>query len=36
MLDIEEGTCCDQHWALHVSDELLNSTRETKFTVSVN
>lgn len=28
-MGIKEGTCCDQHWVLYVSDESLNSTPET-------
>ena len=33
---IKEGTYCDEHWVLHISDELLNSTPETKITLYVN
>ena len=31
VIGIQEGTC-DEHWVLYVSDELLNSTLETKLT----
>ena len=27
-MGIKEGTCCDEHWVLYVSDESLNSTPE--------
>ena len=33
---IKEGTCCDEHWALDVTDESLNSTPETNITLRVN
>ena len=29
VMGIKEGTCCDEHWMLYVSDESLNSTPET-------
>ena len=29
VLCIKEGTCCDEHWVLNVSDESWNSTPET-------
>ena len=32
---IKEGTC-DEHWVFYVSDESLNPTPETNFTVYVN
>ena len=35
VMDIKEGTC-DEHWVLHVSDESINSTSETVFTIYVN
>jgi len=35
-MDIKEGTCCDESWVLHVSDESLNSTPETNITLYVN
>ena len=35
MMDIKEGTCCDEHWVLYVSDEFLNSTSETNITLHV-
>ena len=28
MIGIKEGTCGDEHWVLHVSDESPNSTPE--------
>ena len=28
VMGIKEGTCCDEHWVLDVSDESLNSTLE--------
>ena len=33
---IKEGTCWDEHWVLHVSDESLNSTPETNVILYVN
>ena len=36
VMGIEEGTCWDEHWVLHVSDEPLNSTPDTMITVYVN
>ena len=33
---IEEGTCDDEHWVVHVSDESLNSLPEVNFTIYVN
>ena len=35
VMGIKETTC-DEHWVSDVSDELLNSTAETNFTVYVN
>ena len=35
VMGIKRGTC-DEHWVLYVSDESLNSTPETKFTIYVN
>jgi len=32
-MGIKEGTCCDEHWVLYVSDESLNSTPETNTTL---
>ena len=32
----KEGTCYDDHWALYVSDESLNSTPETKIILYVS
>ena len=32
----EEGTCWDEHWVLHVSDESRDSTPEAKATLYVN
>ena len=28
VMGTKEGTCCDEHWMLYVSDESLNSTPE--------
>ena len=36
MIGIKEGTCYDEHWALYVSDESLNSTPETNITLYIN
>ena len=36
VMGIEEGTSWDEHWALYVSDELQESTPETKSTLYVN
>ena len=36
MMSIKEGTCCDEHWVLYVSDESLNSFLETNITLHVN
>ena len=36
MMDIKEGTCCDEYWVLYISDELLNSTPETNIVLYVN
>ena len=36
MMGIKEGTCWDEHWVLHESDESLNSTPETIITLRVN
>ena len=35
-MDIQEGICWDEHGALHVSDESLNSTPESHTTLYVN
>ena len=29
VIGIKEGTCCDEHWVLCVTDELLNTTSKT-------
>ena len=34
-MGIKEGTC-DEHWELDVSDESLNSTPESNFTICMN
>ena len=36
VMGIQEGSCWDEHWVLHVSDESLNSTPETSITLHVN
>ena len=36
VMGIKEGTGCDEHWVLYVSDEPLNSTPEANFTIHVN
>ena len=36
VMGIKEDTCDDEHWMLHVSDELLNSTPETNIALYVN
>ena len=36
MMGIQEGTRCDEHWALYISDESLKSTPETNMTQYVN
>ena len=33
MMDIEEGTCSDEHWVLYVSDALWEFTHEAKSTL---
>ena len=33
---LKEGTCWDEHWVLHGSDESLNSTPEAIITLYVN
>ena len=33
---IKEGTCWDEHWMFHVSEESLGSTPETNTTLYVN
>ena len=33
VMDIEEGTCWDEHWVLYVSDTSWESTSETKSTL---
>ena len=35
-MSIKEGTGCDEHWMLYVSDESLNSTPQTNIIVYVN
>ena len=35
-MDIKEGTGCDEHWVLYVSDESLNSTPEMNIVLYVN
>ena len=29
VMGIKEHTCCDEHWMLYVTDELLNTTSKT-------
>ena len=36
VMGIKEGTCWDEHWVLHVSDESLNSIPEIIITLYVN
>ena len=36
VMGIEEGTCWDEHWVFHVSDESLNSPLETSITLYFN
>ena len=36
MMGVKEGTCWDEHWVLHVTDESLGSTPETNTTLYVN
>ena len=36
VMGIKEGTCCDEHWMLYISDESLNSNPETNTTLYVN
>jgi len=36
VMGFKEGTCCDEHRVLYVSDESLNSTPETNITLYVN
>ena len=36
VMGIKEGTYCEGHWVLWVSDESLNSTPETNITLYVN
>ena len=36
VMGTKEGTCWDEHWVLHVSDESLNSTPETNIALYVN
>ena len=33
VMGIEEGTCWDEHWVLHVNDESEESTLKTKSTL---
>ena len=35
-MSIKEGTCCDEHWVLYISDKSLNSTPETDIALYVN
>ena len=35
-ISIQEGTYCDEHCVLHVSDESINSTPEANVTLCVN
>ena len=35
-MGIKEGTSCDDHWVLYVSDESLNFTPETNIALYVN
>ena len=35
VMGIKEGTCCDEHLVLYVSNESLNSTLETNITLYV-
>jgi len=35
-MGIKEGTWCDEHWVLYVSDESLNSTPETNIILYVD
>ena len=36
VMGIKEGTCCEEHWVLCVSDESLNSAPETNIALYVN
>ena len=36
VMGIKEGTSCNEHGGLYVSDEALNSTPETNITLYVN
>ena len=36
VMSIKEGTCCDEHWVLYISDESLNSSPDTNFTIYAN
>ena len=36
VMGINEGTCYDKHWVLHVNDESLTSTPETNIALYVN
>ena len=36
VMGIKEGTCCYEHCVKRVSDESLNSTPETNFTIYIN
>ena len=29
VMGIKEGTCCDEHWVLYATNELLNTTTKT-------
>ena len=35
VMGIKEDTCCDEHWALYLSDESLNSIPKTNFTLYI-
>ena len=34
-MGIKEGTWWDEHWMLYITDELLNTTSETKYVLYV-
>ena len=36
VMGIEEGTCCDEHWVLHISDEPMKSIPETSIVLYAN
>jgi len=31
VIGIEEGTCCDEHWVLYLTNESFNATSKTNF-----